>query len=108
MNTTNNDINSIIDIDKTSDGKLTVSTTAVQKLIYGLLISEHYKVNLNGITIINQRENTNLEARIQLLVEKDTNLITLKQKVIKLVLNRISSILNINFININLIFNAVN
>lgn len=92
-----------IEIDQTNSGRLSVSTNVIQKLIYRLLTSENYHVDLKGIKIIS-KENTDLETQIQVMVNKKDNLIDLKDRIISLILKRIDAILNVNITNINLIF----
>lgn len=95
--------NQAIEIDQTTSGKLSVSTIVLKKLIYRLLTSENYQVDFNGIEIVN-KENADLEARIQVMVNEKSNLIDLKEQIIKLILKRINAVLNVNVTNINLIF----
>lgn len=96
-------IDQTIEIDTTKNGKLSVSTLVLQKLIYRLLSSEDYQVEFDGIKIIN-KENNDLETQIKVMVNEKTNLINLKEQIIKLILNRINAVLNVNVTNINLIF----
>lgn len=97
------DENQTIEIDQTNSGKLSVSKTVLKKLIYRLLNSENYQVTFDGIQIVS-KENTDLEAQIQVMVNEKTNLIALKDEIINLILKRINAVLNVNVTNINLIF----
>lgn len=100
---TTNNIEQPIEIDQTKSGKLSVSTVVLKKLIYRLLTSENYQVEFDGIEIVN-KENADLEARIQVMVNQKSNLIDLKEHIINLILMRINAVLNVNVTNINLIF----
>lgn len=102
-NTTKFDENQTVEIDQTNSGKLSVSKTVLKKLIYRLLSSEDYQVTFDSIQIIS-KENTDLEAQIQVMVNEKTNLIALKDEIINLILKRINAVLNVNVTNINLIF----
>lgn len=97
------DENQTIEIDQTNSGKLSVSKTVLKKLIYRLLNSENYQVTFDGIQIVS-KENADLEAQIQVMVNEKTNLIALKDEIINLILKRINAVLNVNVTNINLIF----
>ncbi|MBE4703870.1 hypothetical protein [Spiroplasma platyhelix] len=99
------DKNQTIEIDQTNSGKLSVSKTVLKKLIYRLLTSENYQVDFDGIQILN-KENADLEAQIQVMVNEKSNLIDLKEQIIKLILKRINAVLNVNVTNINLIFSS--
>lgn len=97
------DENQTVEIDQTNSGKLSVSKTVLKKLIYRLLNSENYQVTFDGIQIVS-KENADLEAQIQVMVNEKTNLIALKDEIINLILKRINAVLNVNVTNINLIF----
>lgn len=98
-----NKINETIEIDRTNTGKLSVSATVIQKLIYQLLTSENYQLTFNHIKVTS-KENDDLETQIQVIVHKKSNLNKLKEQIINLILKRISAVLNVNITNINLIF----
>lgn len=102
-NITEIDENQTVEIDQTNSGKLSVSKTVLKKLIFRLLNSENYQVTFDGIQIVS-KENTDLEAQIQVMVNEKTNLISLKDEIINLILKRINAVLNVNVTNINLIF----
>lgn len=96
-------INETIEIDRTNTGKLSVSSTVIQKLIYQLLTSENYQLTFDNIKVTS-KENDDLETQIQVMVHKKSNLNQLKEQIINLILKRISAVLNVNITNINLIF----
>lgn len=98
-------IEETLEIDKTTNGRLSVSITVIQKLIHDLLTSENYHVDLKNIKVIS-KENTDLETQVEVMVNKNDNLIDLKDRIISLILKRIDAILNVNITNINLIFAA--
>ncbi|MGL5268537.1 MAG: hypothetical protein ACRC8P_02080 [Spiroplasma sp.] len=96
-------INETIEIDRTNNGKLSVSINVIKKLIHHLLTSENYQVDFNNIKITS-KANDDLETQIQVMVNEKSNLIKLKNQIINLILKRISAVLNVNIVNINLIF----
>lgn len=95
--------NNTIEIDTNNSGKLSVSDNVIKKLIHRLLTAEDYRVKLNDIKITN-KENSDLEAQIQVMVNNKNNLVDLKDQIINLILKRINAVLNVNITNINLIF----
>lgn len=90
-------------IEENKPGTLKLSSLVVRKLIHMLLTSDNYKVELEDINA-SILENNSIIAEIKLAVACDTDLVSLKNKINKMILKRVNSILNSVLLNTHLIF----
>lgn len=90
-------------IEENKPGTLKLNSLVVRKLIHMLLTSDNYKVELDDINA-SILENNSIIAEIKLAVACDTDLVSLKNKINKMILKRVSSVLNSVLLNTHLIF----
>lgn len=90
-------------IEENKPGTLKLNSLVVRKLIHMLLTSDNYKVELEDINA-SILENNSIIAEIKLAVACDTDLVSLKNKINKMILKRVNSILNSVLLNTHLIF----
>lgn len=90
-------------IEENKPGTLKLNSLVVRKLIHMLLTSDNYKVELDDINA-SILENNSIIAEIKLAVACDTDLVSLQNKINKMILKRVSSVLNSVLLNTHLIF----
>jgi len=90
-------------VDKNAQGTLKLSTLVVRKLIYMLLKTDNYDVNLADIDV-SILENNNIIAQIKLDVDCHADLVSLKNTINKMILKRVNSVLNSVLLNTHLLF----
>lgn len=92
-------------IEENTRGTLKLTPLVVRKLIYMLLTSDNLEVELANIDA-SILENNSIIAEIKLSVAHDTDLVSLKNKLNKMILKRVNSVLNSVLLNTHLIFIA--
>lgn len=90
-------------IEENKHGTLKLNSLVVRKLIHMLLTSDNYKVELDDINA-SILENNSIIAEIKLAVACDTDLVSLKNKINKMILKSVNSVLNWVLLNTHLIF----
>ncbi|WP_342275685.1 hypothetical protein [Spiroplasma endosymbiont of Nebria brevicollis] len=90
-------------IEENKRGTLKLTSLVVRKLIYILLTSDNYQVEFAAINA-SILENNSIIAEIKLAVDCDTDLLSLKSKLNKMILERVNSVLNSVLLNTHLIF----
>lgn len=90
-------------IEENKPGTLKLNSLVVRKLIHMLLNSDNYKVELDDINA-SILENNSIIAEIKLAVACDIDLVSLKNKINKMILKRVNSVLNSVLLNAHLIF----
>ncbi|WP_375318275.1 hypothetical protein [Spiroplasma endosymbiont of Virgichneumon dumeticola] len=90
-------------IEENKRGTLKLTSLVVKKLIYILLTSDNYQVEFADIDASILEDNS-IIAEIKLAVACDTDLLSLKSKLNKMILKRVNSVLNSVLLNTHLVF----
>ncbi|WP_308149803.1 hypothetical protein [Spiroplasma sp. AdecLV25b] len=90
-------------IEENKRGTLKLTSLVVKKLIYILLTSDNYQVEFADIDASILEDNS-IIAEIKLAVACDTDLLSLKSKLNKMILKRVNSVLNLVLLNTHLVF----
>lgn len=99
-------------IEESKVGTLKLSSLVIKKFIYMLLINDNYQLTLEDVEVLMLETNditainNNIVVRIKLIVNRNEDLVNLKNKINNLILRRTESALNLFLLNIHIIFIA--
>lgn len=102
-------------IEESKIGTLKLSLLVIRKFIYMLLINDNYQLSLEDVNVLIAEtnefaitNNNNVIIQINLVVNPNEDLVSLKNKINNLILKRAESALNLFLLNIHIIFVAAN